>query len=650
MAAPHVPDMLYEGNRVFGANDPSIKAIGIHELEQQDLATEAIEDDASPSQEPEVVWAEVSDTSTSRKRARKRPKLALEVSNPSNLSCGISLSLCAAAEPRLLQSGALLDHGFLCRPCPQEDATPNLPAGMGTNIQFVTIAASVPPRTNARLCCCAADADSLPGFVYISSLEVPHPNPSDWHGIVLGLPLAGIAGETWLCTQGFGGAGHHRGASMHHSVDFECDQGTAIIAVGDGVILEAIDTRRLGAGHVDLLPEANVLKLQLDSGSYVACYLHLETGSALVKAGDRVKLGDRLASTGNVGFTTGPHLHFQLNTGPEEEDSTLMYGFRDDVRSCVVPVAGYSFGSSGLNPLKLASTVEPASLDEKLPLGALDCLRNGFHGDLAATEKLLADALLWLRVSPVPAAAGTLEKGKDEAQLQEEDVDQALRAYPSEHTCLVCNVVALESMLKEGRESRFVCRGSIPPCYLSCACNFDRDTDTGEIFSYEIAICEHQERCQEEAKQESEVSFCLDPKWRCDWLGYFKQKLSLRKEHEVYFGDAFVRNQAGARPLGKDEEALPVHTLRRTSLVSFEADAKTSKVGSLGRAGCVVAFRHEDVSSEPFGMWFGWMVCGEHFFVLDLQNSRITSTLDASIHGLSWSQPARPEVFYAPFK
>jgi hypothetical protein len=49
-------------------------------------------------------------------------------------------------------------------------------------------------------------------------------------------------------------------------------------------------------------------------------------------------------------------------------------------------------------------------------------------------------------------------------------------------------------------------------------------------------------------------------------------------------------------------------------------------------------------------MWFGWMVCGEHFFVLDLQNSRITSTLDASIHGLSWSQPARPEVFYAPFK
>lgn len=55
VAAPHVPDMLYEGNREFAANDPSIMAIGIHELEQQDLYTEAIENNASLSQEPEVV-------------------------------------------------------------------------------------------------------------------------------------------------------------------------------------------------------------------------------------------------------------------------------------------------------------------------------------------------------------------------------------------------------------------------------------------------------------------------------------------------------------------------------------------------------------------------------------------------------------------
>ena len=44
VTAPHLPDMLYKGNRELAANDPSIMAIGIHELEQQDLDTEVIED------------------------------------------------------------------------------------------------------------------------------------------------------------------------------------------------------------------------------------------------------------------------------------------------------------------------------------------------------------------------------------------------------------------------------------------------------------------------------------------------------------------------------------------------------------------------------------------------------------------------------
>ena len=44
---------------------------------------------------------------------------------------------------------------------------------------------------------------------------------------------------------------------------------------------------------MDLLPEANTIELQLDDGA-VAVYLHLQTGSARVKAGDRVSAGDVL--------------------------------------------------------------------------------------------------------------------------------------------------------------------------------------------------------------------------------------------------------------------------------------------------------------------------------------------------------------------
>jgi hypothetical protein len=233
---------------------------------------------------------------------------------------------------------------------------------------------------------------------------------------------------------------------------------------------------------------------------------------------------------------------------------------------------------------------------------------------------------------------------------EEESEEEALRAYPSAHTCLVCNVIALESLLREAADSRFLIRGSIPPCYLSCACNFERDSATGEVFTYEVAISDHQERCREEAALEPEVSFCLDPRWQSDWLGYFRDKLSLSRVHEIYSGEEFLRNQLSARPLRKGEEAYPVHTLRRTSLGSFESDARASKPGSLGSVGCVVAFRHEASQNEPFGMWFGWLICGGHFFILDLQNSGMASSLRGSIQELDWSAPAREEAFFATFK
>lgn len=46
-------------------------------------------------------------------------------------------------------------------------------------------------------------------------------------------------------------------------------------------------------------------------------YAHLQSGSIPVKPGDRVKVGQRLGLLGNSGNTTGPHLHFQVASGPD---------------------------------------------------------------------------------------------------------------------------------------------------------------------------------------------------------------------------------------------------------------------------------------------------------------------------------------------
>ena len=55
----------------------------------------------------------------------------------------------------------------------------------------------------------------------------------------------------------------------------------------------------------------NHIVLQIDEGVY-AFYAHLKPGSAIVRVGDTVDLGDEIARTGNSGNTTESHLHFHV--------------------------------------------------------------------------------------------------------------------------------------------------------------------------------------------------------------------------------------------------------------------------------------------------------------------------------------------------
>jgi len=94
--------------------------------------------------------------------------------------------------------------------------------------------------------------------------------------------------------------------SMHEGIDFPAEIGTPIVASASGKV-----------SFAEWHPQYGKM-LEIDHGNgLVSRYAH--ASSLLVKTGDLVLAGQRIAVVGNTGRSTGPHLHFEvrLNGSPQ---------------------------------------------------------------------------------------------------------------------------------------------------------------------------------------------------------------------------------------------------------------------------------------------------------------------------------------------
>ncbi len=97
--------------------------------------------------------------------------------------------------------------------------------------------------------------------------------------------------------------------------------GQPVIAVADATVVVAVGRYRdllVDEPREDLSYQSeggNRIVLNLGNGRFAA-YAHLQQGSVLVKAGDRVKRGQPIAKAGSSGTGGGPHLHFQVMDRP----------------------------------------------------------------------------------------------------------------------------------------------------------------------------------------------------------------------------------------------------------------------------------------------------------------------------------------------
>lgn len=100
-----------------------------------------------------------------------------------------------------------------------------------------------------------------------------------------------------------------RGGEAHNGMDFGPPHGAPIYAFADGTVIASQDQGVSGfGGWVVLLHE-------IDGREMSTVYGHQDPGGNVVAAGETVEAGEQIARVGNSGYSTGPHLHFELYEG-----------------------------------------------------------------------------------------------------------------------------------------------------------------------------------------------------------------------------------------------------------------------------------------------------------------------------------------------
>lgn len=128
------------------------------------------------------------------------------------------------------------------------------------------------------------------------------------------LPEDGVSdGYIWpargLLTSGYG----WRWGRMHQGIDIAADIGTPIYAAASGVV-EYAGWNSGGYG--------NMVEIRHADGSMTR-YAHMN--AIYVQSGQRLSQGDQLGEMGSTGYSTGPHLHFEVHLPDQGTVNPMAY-------------------------------------------------------------------------------------------------------------------------------------------------------------------------------------------------------------------------------------------------------------------------------------------------------------------------------------
>ncbi|OBG84148.1 hypothetical protein A5699_28105 [Mycobacterium sp. E802] len=190
-----------------------------------------------------------------------------------------------------MAAGASAAGAYSFGSTPETQADDTILASEGTQIEGASVTGSV---DGMQIVSVASTADSPVHAEEITKAAAFAQERAEREAR-LSRPLFVMPTKGYVWTSNFG----YRWGVLHAGIDLASPIGTPIAAVSDGVVIAAGPTAGYGAW----------VKIRHSDGT-VTLYGHINTW--LVSVGDRVMAGDQIATVGNRGYSTGPHLHFEV--------------------------------------------------------------------------------------------------------------------------------------------------------------------------------------------------------------------------------------------------------------------------------------------------------------------------------------------------